>query len=341
MNVGSPFPWRVRALSRHASRATLALLLVPILGLVVQVSANASTASAGCADPMPYKWLPPGGVPRSNIDASGLAALAKAKADLDAGNTTLQTDLQRARALSGTPADVLRKRRARAASSAPSGASKLSMDAACGVRGAKRGSLFLQFQNRLASTALAADSVSSGPGYAWLDNLNEQGQDNSFYCGPATVSESTYTESVAVSQATAGGYMGTDGNGTSTGAMTSGMQHFVGYPVKNWSWYMWVDVPYTPSSSDFTNFWGNFKVDVSGGVPLAANALEVTNGPHLTGHPNTDIGHYVETGGWSENGGTSVYYADSATTVWSSVPPYSWYDAWTFLVIVGGRGYIW
>ncbi len=246
MNVGSPFPWRVRALSRHASRATLALLLVPILGLVVQVSANASTASAGCADPMPYKWLPPGGVPRSNIDASGLAALAKAKADLDAGNTTLQTDLQRARALSGTPADVLRKRRARAASSAPSGASKLSMDAACGVRGAKRGSLFLQFQNRLASTALAADSVSSGPGYTWLDNLNEQGQDNSFYCGPATVSESTYTESVAVSQATAGGYMGTDGNGTSAGAMTSGMQHFVGYPVKNWSWYMWVDVPIRP-----------------------------------------------------------------------------------------------
>jgi len=165
-----------------------------------------------------------------------------------------------------------------------------------------------------------------------------------YYCGPATVSESTYTEGVPVDQPTAGSYMGTNStDGTSASSMTSGMQHFVGYPVYGWYWYVWVGVPYYPSSNDLSTFLQNLQTDIYSGMPVASDAYEVAGGPHLNGHPTDQtIFHYVETAGWwNYNGEDLVYYADSATTLWSSVPPYSWLDAWTFVVILGGRGYIW
>ena len=85
---------------------------------------------------------------------------------------------------------------------------------------------------------------------------------------------------------------------------------------------------------------------------IARNAYEVggyyPNGlpyPHLKGHPNITIFHWFEIGGYqggyTAGPGTSIYYADSATSVWTSVPQFSWYDAWTLVVILGGRGYIW
>lgn len=49
---------------------------------------------------------------------------------------------------------------------------------------------------------------------------------------------------------------------------------------------------------------------------------------------------WVYRGGWNSSA-SEVYYADSATTLWSAVPPFSWFDAWTFVVILGGRGYVW
>ena len=145
-----------------------------------------------------------------------------------------------------------------------------------------------------------------------------------------------------VSQSTAGSWMGTTTNGTDTGAETNGMNHFVGVPVYGWNFYGWVSVPYTPSSSDATTFWTDLKFDISAsyGSTLVGDAYEVVNGPHLAGHPNQNIFHYFEIGGWDQ-GYSEVYYADSATTVWSSVPAYSWFDQWTMVVILGGRGYIW
>jgi hypothetical protein len=220
--------------------------------------------------------------------------------------------------------------------------SGVSADVACapGVRG----SLFDRFRSGLASSAQASDTVSYGNGYGWLDNLNQQGQQTNYWCGPATVSESTVTEHVGVSQATAASYMGTTTAGTGTNSMLRGMQHFVGYPVRAWYYYYWVDVNYYPTSSDQSNFWNRVQSDIYDGMPLAGNAYEVYNGPHLVGHPNSidAIGHYIEIGGyWYQNSPNQVYYADSATTVWSTVPPYSWIGASTMVTIIGGKGYIW
>jgi len=185
-------------------------------------------------------------------------------------------------------------------------------------------------------------SVNTGYGWAYINGLNQQGQWNGYYCGPAVVSEASYTEGVPVDQGTAAAYMGTTSNGTDTGAFTAGMQHFVGVPTYGSNWYIWVNVPYTPSSSDMSTFVSHMQFDISPsyGSVLGGDAWEVAGGPHLVGHPNQTIFHYFEIGGWNTNNSTT-YYADSATSVWSTVPAYSWFDTWTMVVILGGRGYVW
>jgi hypothetical protein len=267
-----------------------------------------------------------------------VAALGAQKAALDANNPGVVAEMQRTAAASPSRAEKLRRMGAMSHTPATPDLSD-----ACASTGAKRGSLFDQFRNSLSgSSALAHDSVGYNAGYWWLNGLNQQGQINGYYCGPASVSESSYTEGVGISQSTAGSWMGTTTNGTDTGAETNGMNHFVGVPVYGWNFYGWVNVPYTPSSSDATTFWNNLEYDISANVgsTLVGDAYEVVNGPHLVGHPNENIFHYFEIGGWSTNV-SQVYYADSATTVWSTVPAYSWFDQWTMVVILGGRGYIW
>jgi hypothetical protein len=316
-------------------------MLVPLIGVAVQVGAGAATPSAACSDPTPYRWLPAGGnVAATRLTSAQVAALGAQKAALDAGNPAAQADMQRAAAAS--PSRAEKQRRISAMSHTPVTTSNLSMDAACGSSGAQRGSLLQQFQNSLGTAADAHAGVDTGYGWAYLNALNQQGQINGYYCGPASVSESSYTEGVGVSQSTAGSWMGTNSNGTGTTAETNGMNNFVGVPVYGWNFYGWVSVPYTPSSADATTFWNNLQSDISPSVgsTLVGDAYEVVNGPHLNGHPNQNIFHYFEIGGWNTNS-SQVYYADSATTVWSTVPAYSWFDQWTMVVILGGRGYIW
>jgi hypothetical protein len=52
------------------------------------------------------------------------------------------------------------------------------------------------------------------------------------------------------------------------------------------------------------------------------------------------IFHWFEIGGWKTNNGKS-YYADPATSVRSTVPPYSWFSTYTMETILGGMGYAW
>ena len=331
----------VQTLRRHTRRFAVATMLVPLIGVAVQVGAGAAVPSAACGDATPYRWLPKGGnVTASHLTGAQVTALGAQKAALDARNPAAVADMQRAAAASPTRAEKMQ--RMSAMSHTPSTTSSLSMDAACGSSGAQRGSLFERFQRLLGTSALAHDTVTAGTNYAWLDNLNQQGQINGYYCGPASVSESSYTEGAPVSQQTAGSWMGTNTNGTGTTAETNGMNHFVGMPVYGWNFYGWVSVPYTPSSSDATTFWNDLEGDIQPAVgsTLVGDAYEVVNGPHLVGHPNQNIFHYFEIGGWATYD-SEVYYADSATTVWSSVPAYSWFDQWTMVVILGGRGYIW
>jgi hypothetical protein len=145
-----------------------------------------------------------------------------------------------------------------------------------------------------------------------------------------------------LSQWTAAGYMGTtSGAGTDAGGMVAGLNHFVGVPDYGWNFYGFVPMDYSPTSSQRSIFFSNLHTDVANNSPIAGDALEVAGGPHLVGHPvGENIGHWFEIGGWDTNS-SQVYYADSATTVWSGVPPYSWYDMYTMETILGGHGYIW
>lgn len=328
---------------RHAVRLGVAVLLVPIIGIASQFAVGAASVSVGCSDPTPYKWLPAGAVTANPIDAAGLAALAQQKKAVDAQNPGLQAELATARAVSVNP----REKAARLKALEKSGLepSTVTMDAACSSVGARRGSLWQRFNTAAAigTTALASDTASYGSGYAWLNNFNQQGQANSYYCGPATVAESSTTEAVGVSQSTAASYMGTNSNGTDTGSMTSGMVHYIGQPVFGYTFYGWVSVPYSPTQTDKNTFMSNLSGDIQKylAAPVAGDAWEAAGGPHLNGHPaNQTIFHYFEIGGWNTNNSTT-YYADSATSIWSTVPAYSWFDAWTMVVILGGRGYIW
>jgi hypothetical protein len=186
--------------------------------------------------------------------------------------------------------------------------------------------------------------VTSGSGYAYISPLNQQGQQTSYWCGPAVVSEMAITVPGPswVDQATAASYMGTNSSsGTSISAMVNGLNHYVGQPDFGWNYYAFVPVDYTPTAAQRSAFLADVQYDVSRNSPVAGDAWEVAGGPHLTGHPvNQTIFHYFEIGGWNTNT-SQIYYADSATTVWSSVPPYSWYDTYTLVTIIGGRGYIW
>lgn len=191
---------------------------------------------------------------------------------------------------------------------------------------------------------MAPMSVVKGRRYAYLSPLNQQGQRRSYWCGPATVSEIAWTVPGPsnVSQSTAASWMGTNTSGTSTGQETSGLNHFVGVPDYGRNFYAFVFMDGNPTSSQRATFYSDLKTDVSLNSPVAGDAWEVHNGPHLVGHPNSlsDIFHWFEIGGWNSNTG-KVYYADSATTVWSSVPPRSWYNTYNLETILGGRGYAW
>jgi len=192
------------------------------------------------------------------------------------------------------------------------------------------------------SASVAAPLTVSGSGYAYLSPLNQQGEQRNYWCGPATVSMVAWTVPGPsnVNQSTAASWMGTNTSGTSEGQATSGLNHFVGVPDYGWNFYGFVGMNDNPTSSQRSTFLADLQTDVSLNSPVAGDAWEVVNGPHLVGHPNQQIFHWFEIGGWNTNNGKS-YYADPATSVWSSVPPYSWFSTYTMETILGGRGYAW
>jgi hypothetical protein len=187
----------------------------------------------------------------------------------------------------------------------------------------------------------------SGSGYQCVGRMWQYGQVDPTWCGPATISEMSATtpgpSPVGLSQSTIASYMGVaaHGNGTDYNQMVNGLNHYVGNPDFGFNYYAYVWMDYTPTASQRSIFLSDLKVDVSQGSPIAANSWEEAGYAHLTGHPvNETIFHWFEMGGWSTNS-SKVWYADTATTVWSSVPAYSWYDLYTMGTILGGRGYAW
>ena len=324
------------------------VLQMPIADHFGAVALAAGPTSDVCHDAAPLARLPADdGVSAQPLDAATLSQLAKTKAesnDPERANRDLATGRPEVLA-----AQAARKSAALRSGNARGSASvftdRASMLRACATmrQGASLPTTLASIADALSSHAAAT----TGSGYGWVDNLNQQGQQRSYWCGPATVSETAYSMyyngrgAIPVSQSTAASYMGTTTDGTTVGAFVNGLNAYVGRPVAGWNWYAFVWLSYNPTSSERSNFVSYLEFDVNNGWPVGGDAWEAAYGPHLRGHPyNQTIFHYIELGGYGSSGG-SIYYADSATTVWSTVPPYSWFDMQTMITILGGRGYAW
>jgi len=352
---------RTRWLLWHLRLAASALLLVPVTS-VAFAAPNYASSSPACVDPTPYRWLPTTPALTSRVvNPAAAAELANRKAALTATDPALQADLLKAASIS----DLTNKMRMMESLPSPR-VSSVPIDQSCGGAAA-RGSLWRQFESRFITDVSAADSTGSGTDNGqpmiYLNFLNQQAQSNYYYCGPATIAEETTTEGIGISQSSAASDMGTTStNGTSNSAMLSEMQGKIGNPEYGWTFYVWVAVPGSPSSTDIYNFEDNLWYDIGAGMPVSGDAYEVsgyygdgTPYPHLNGHPNLTIKHWFELGG-EDQYGWSVYYADSVygtgTTIFNpnNVPQYSWWpvyytngygDPLGVVEILGGLGYIW
>lgn len=332
--------------SRAASRALLVLLLAGTLTASGVTSVSAAGPSRDvCHDPAPAKALPPdkgAGVP---LDPAVVAAAARFK--------ETAPDLERAYRLSfaeteRVAAASLAKKIAMSARGQGQGASvTILSDHSTLVREClqpKASANLVSLLGRLDRTPVALATTYE---YLWINWLNQQGQQTSYWCGPATVSEMATTEanngrlSNPVSQATAASYMGTTTDGTTVNAMVSGLGQYVGTPVVGWNWYSFVWVTTSPTATEKANYLERLDFDLQHGFPVAGDAWEAAYGPHLLNHPtNLTIFHWFQIGGYNSYG-ANTYYIDSATTVWPAVQATNWLSTDTIMAVLGGRGYAW
>lgn len=179
-----------------------------------------------------------------------------------------------------------------------------------------------------------AGTVTKGSGWAKL-TPSQQGEARSYWCGPAAL-VSTLKESGhgTRTQTWAAGVLDTTTDGTDMGHMLSALNAYSGgfkydevFESGSWSSYV-------------SAYETRLKSDINSGNGLVGNAYEVPGGPHLAGHPNELIYHYIAIDGYYDSGATT-HYADPATTVWSTVPAYSKISSSTLVRILGGRGYYW
>lgn len=179
-----------------------------------------------------------------------------------------------------------------------------------------------------------AGPVSKGSGWAEL-TPSQQGEQRNYWCGPAAL-VSTLKESGhgARTQTWAAGVLNTTTNGTDMGSMLSALNAYSGgfkydevFESGAWSSYV-------------SGYESHLVSDINSGNGVVGNAYEVPGGPHLAGHPNELIYHYIAIDGYF-NSGATTHYADPATTVWSTVPAYSNISSSLLVRILGGRGYYW
>jgi hypothetical protein len=165
--------------------------------------------------------------------------------------------------------------------------------------------------------------------------LTQYAQTKGFYCGPASgymiirylhgASFRSRKNNATLSQAhiASNAHMKTEANGStdwSSKNFTKGLNAWRG---ENW----YVQVPHPTAKL--------FKAALShsigsNGMPVAADAVELAGGVHYNGHPvNRTIGHWLVAYGYDSCGG-KAYFADPATSVWSSVKPKFSYDSKLF-----------
>jgi hypothetical protein len=198
---------------------------------------------------------------------------------------------------------------------------------------------------------------SARAGYVLSGGLH-QSQKTSYWCGPATlvIVQSAHDEVAGRSQQSAATLLKTNTNGTAWYGININVPNPTGYPVADalnnrlpGAGYVPKALPYTPTATDKTNFKKHIVHNTGNDYAIAGNAWEVPGGPHLVGHPNIEIFHWVAIDGYnSDTSAGQVNYLDPvggvSTSVisWAgSVPKSAGISSDTITTIMGGRGYVW
>lgn len=200
-------------------------------------------------------------------------------------------------------------------------------------------------RNRLASAAADNDKPDL-PSHKSIKSIKQKKQDRTYWCGPATLATLVQASDVKISESTAAKRLKTTRNGTNwySGSGNYPMEKALERYSKDFD-FTAANLPFTPSTSDKKKFKGrlvtNIAVHKQG---IAGNAVEVRNGPHLNGHPNRTIYHWVAVRGYDDDGETTRYadpVAGSSISWAGPVDRYNEIDTDKIVTIFGARGYIW
>ncbi|MFE4593097.1 hypothetical protein [Streptomyces laurentii] len=205
--------------------------------------------------------------------------------------------------------------------------------------------------------ALGLRTVGLLAGYKLSGGI-QQPQQTSYWCGPAMLvaAQSAHDEVGGRSQQDAATLLKTNTSGTAWYGIDINVPSPTGYPVADalnsrlpGAGYVPNALPYTPTAADKTAFKQHITHDTDNDYAIAGNAWEVPGGPHLVGHPNIEIFHWVAVDGYNtDTAAGEVDYLDPvggvSTSVisWAgSVPKSAHISSDTLTTIMGGRGYVW
>ncbi|MEU9704406.1 hypothetical protein [Streptomyces sp. NPDC047981] len=194
-------------------------------------------------------------------------------------------------------------------------------------------------------------------GYKLSGGLH-QSQKTSYWCGPATlvITQSARDGVAGRSQQDAATLLKTNSSGTAWYGININVPNPTGYPMADalnsrlpGAGYVPRALPYTPTATDKANFKQHITHNTDNDYAIAGNAWEVPGGPHLVGHPNVEIFHWVAIDGYNtDTAAGQVNYLDPvggvSTSVisWAgSVPKSAHISSDTITTIMGGRGYVW
>ncbi|MEV7276407.1 hypothetical protein [Streptomyces sp. NPDC093111] len=191
-----------------------------------------------------------------------------------------------------------------------------------------------------------------------LSGALHQSQRTSYWCGPAAlvITQSAHDEVGGRSQQDAANLLRTTTSGTAWYGIDINVPNPTGYPMADalnyrlpGAGYVPKALPYTPTAADKTAFRQHITHNTDNDYAIAGNAWEVPGGPHLVGHPNIEIFHWVAIDGYNtDTGAGEVDYLDPVGGVSTSViswagpvPRSAHISSDTLTTIMGGRGYVW
>jgi hypothetical protein len=184
------------------------------------------------------------------------------------------------------------------------------------------------------------------PSHRSVKAIKQKAQVRTYWCGPATLETLVQASDVDISQKTAAKRLKATRNGTNwySGGGTYPMEKALERYSDGFD-YTPANLPYSPSKADQQTFKERLVTDVAvHRQGIAGNAVEVRNGPHLNGHPNRAIYHWVAVRGYDDDGETTRYadpVAGSSISWAGPVDRYNEIDTDKIVTIFGARGYIW